>query len=169
MSSLQHEVFCCDSDTLINLRDAGLLPKLRVMAQSGKLKVAEGVYRELHNQTDQLAKTLEKWKNKYPVVVDLDYRSLELLPTIENRYGERFHIGGKTYRGFWESSSGRKSVDAQVVALARARGWIAVSNDNSTHGACMLEGVICRRWEEIGRLLLGPEQPALPGFEPDSK
>lgn len=101
--------------------------------------------------------------------MDLDYKALELLPDIEKRYGRRFHIRGKSYRGFWESSSGRKSADAQVLALAKAHGWIAVSNDDSIHGACMLEGVICRRWEEIGRLLLGPEQPPLPGFESDSK
>jgi len=50
------------------------------------------------------------------------------------------------------------------VALAKSRKWIAVSNDNSIHGACMLENVECRRWEDIGRLLLRPEQPQLPGF-----
>jgi hypothetical protein len=59
--------------------------------------------------------------------------------------------------GFWNSTSGRKSSDAQVVTLAKAWGWISVSNDNSIHGACMLEGIVGCRWEEIGRLLLKPQ------------
>lgn len=118
----------------------------------------------MQRKTDRLAKMMENWKRKYSLVVDLDYKSLEFLPDIEKKYGMPFKVGDKVYKGFWSSASGRKSVDAQVVALAKARGWIAVSNDDSIHGACMLEGVLCRRWEEIGRLLLGPEQAAFPGF-----
>jgi len=122
------------------------------------------VFRELQQKTDRLAKTIKQWKTKYSFVVNLDPKALELLPDIERNYGPQFSVGGKTYPGFWKSPSGRRSVDAQVVALAESRGWIAVSNDNSIHGACMLENVECRRWEEIGRLLLGPEQPHLPGL-----
>lgn len=165
VSFVQHEVFCCDSDSLINLRDADLLRKLRSLVKNGKVKVPGGVYRELQRKTDKLAKTLQTWKKKYSLVVELNHRCLELLPDIEEKYGGPFGIGGKTYGGFWASSSGRRSADAQIVALAKARGWIAISNDNSIHGACMLEDVVCRRWEEMGRLLLGAEQPTLPGFE----
>lgn len=168
VSSVQHEIFCFDSDALINLRDARLLRKLRLFVQRGKVKIPEGVHRELQHRTDKLAKKLQEWQDNYHIAVDLDYKALELLPDIENKYGVRFNVGGKVYRGFWESSSGRKSADSQVVALAKAHGWTAVSNDNSIHGACMLENVVCRRWEEIGRLLLGPEQASLPGFELDS-
>ena len=161
---LPHNVFCCDSASLIDLRDAGLLRKMRGLVQSSRVKIPEGVYKELQQKTDKLAKTIEQWKKKYSVVVNLDAEALELLPDIERNYGPRFNVGGINYPGFWKSPSGRKSVDAQVVALAKSRGWIAVSNDNSIHGACMLENVECRRWEEIGRLLLGPEQPHLPGL-----
>jgi hypothetical protein len=157
-------VFCCDSASLIDLRDSGLLRKMRGLVQSGRVKIPEGVYKELQQKTDKLAKTIEQWKKRYSLVVNLDPRALELLPDIERNYGPQFSVGGKTYPGFWKSPSGRKSVDAQVVALTKSRGWIAVSNDNSIHGACMLENVECRRWEEIGRLLLGPEQPHLPGL-----
>ena len=131
---------------------------------SGKAKIPEGVYRELQQKTDLLAQTIEQWKKKYSFVVNLDSKALELLPAIERKYGPQFSVGGKTYPGFWKSPSGRKSADSQVLALAKSRGWIAVSNDNSIHGACMLEDIECRRWEEIGRLLLGPEQPYLPGL-----
>jgi uncharacterized protein YacL len=157
-------VFCCDSASLIDLRDAGLLRKMRGLVQSGRLKIPEGVYKELKQKTDKLAKTIEQWEKKYSFVVSLDYRALELLPNIEKEYGPQFNLGGNNYPGFWASSSGRKSVDAQVLALAKSRGWIVVSNDNSIHGACMFEDIECRRWEEIGRLLLGPEQPHLPGL-----
>ena len=158
-------VFCFDLSALIDLRDAGLLSRMRVLVRSGRARIPEGVYRELQKKTDSLARTVGQWKSKYSFVVDLDTTALGLLPGIERRYGPPFGVGGKTYRGFWASPSGRKSADSQVVALAMSRGWIAVSNDNSIHGACMLEDVECRRWEEIGRLLLGPGQPSLPGFE----
>jgi hypothetical protein len=137
---------------------------MRGLVRSGRVKIPEGVFKELQRKTDKLAKTIEQWKKKYSFVVNLDPEALELLPDIERNYGPQFSVGGKTYPGFWKSPSGRKSVDAQVVALAKSRGWIAVSNDNSIHGACMLEDVECRRWEEIGRLLLGPEQLHLPGL-----
>ena len=157
-------VFCCDSSALIDLRDAGLLRKLRTLVQRERVKIPEGVYKELQQKTDQLAKTIEQWKRKYSFVLNLDTKALELLPDMERKYGPQFSVGGKTYPGFWKSPSGKKSVDAQVVALAKSRDWIAVSNDNSIHGACMFEDVECRRWEEIGRLLLDPEQHRLPGL-----
>ena len=157
-------VFCCDSASLIDLRDAGLLRKMRTLVRAGRVKIPEGVYKELQQKTDKLAKTIEQWKRQYCFVVNLGPESLALLPDIERSYGPQFNVGGKNYPGFWKSSSGRKSVDAQVVALAKSHRWIAVSNDNSIHGACMLENIECRRWEEVGRLLLGPEQPHLPGL-----
>lgn len=92
------------------------------------------------------------------MAIDLDPHALEFLPEIERQYGPPFRVGQKTYAGFWQSASGRRSIDGQVVALAKARGWIVISNDDSVHGPCMLEGVLCRRWEEIGRVLLRPEQ-----------
>ncbi len=157
-------VFCCDSTALIDLNDAGLLRKTRTLVQNGKLKIPEGVGRELRQTTDKLTKSIEQWEKKYSFIVHLDHKSLELLPDIERKYGPPFSVGGITYPGFWKSPSGKKSVDAQVVALAKSRGWIVVSNDNSIHGACMLEDVESRRWEEIGRLLFGTEQPHLPGL-----
>jgi hypothetical protein len=149
---------------LITLKDACLLDNLLILVKTNRLKIPEGVYRELLISTDILARTLEKWIDKYPLVVKLDYNALTLFPDIERKYGPQFNQGGKVYPGFWKSASGKRSVDSQVVALAKARGWIVISNDNSVHGACMMEGVICRRWEEIGRLILKPGQPQLPGF-----
>ncbi len=162
--------YCCDSDSLINLYDASLLVKMRDMVKIGRIKIPEGVFREIHRYTDRLAKTLQSWEDKYQLVVKLDYKALEFFTEITLKYGPQFRQGDVVYKGFWKSASGRKSSDAQVVALAKARGWIAVSNDNSIHGACMKEGIVCCRWEEIGRLLLKPQhpdesiRPYLPGF-----
>jgi uncharacterized protein YacL len=146
------------------LYDARLLQKTRRLVRGGKLKIPEGVYRELQQITDKLAKQIEQWKNKYSFVIQLDRKALEILTDLERKYGPQFNVGGKTYTGFWKSPSGKKSADSQVLALAKSRGWIVVSNDNSIHGACMLENVECRRWEEIGRLLLDPEQQRLTGL-----
>jgi hypothetical protein len=149
---------------LINLKDAGLLDKLLDLVKSNQVKIPEGVYRELLISTDKLAETLQKWQSNYSLVVKLDYKALALLPGIELKYGPQFNQAGMVYKGFWKSASGKKSADSQVVALAKSREWVVISNDVSIHGACMLEGVICRRWEEIGRLLLNPKQGFLPGF-----
>ena len=40
-----------------------------------------------------------------------------------------------------------------MVALGKALDIIVISNDDSIHGACALEGVVCRRWEELYRVL----------------
>jgi hypothetical protein len=149
--------YCCDSDSLINLRDAKLLQNLRQLAQIGALKIAKGVYKEIHRKTDRLFQTLKQWHDKYSIIVELDQRALTLLPDLETKYGQPFKIGSKQYNGFWASSSGRRAVDAQIIALAKTHNWVVVSNDDSVHGACMLENVVCCRWEELGRIL-HPEQ-----------
>lgn len=164
MSRAETTVFCCDADSVINVRDAGLLPGFRNLARDGRAKVAEGVYRELKKGTDTLARSLTTWERNYQFVVRLDHVALQCLPDIERKYGPRFTLGSKVYAGLWASASGRKSADSQVIALAKVRSWIVISNDSSVHGACMKEGIACWGWEEIGRLLLHPHQPLLPGF-----
>jgi len=154
MALFPPDIYCCDADALIDLHAAGLLGKLRVLAQNGKLKLPEGVFSELNRFTDKLATTLASWDAKYGIVVRLNHNDLTLLPRLERQYGSPFHLRGRSYAGFWASASGRRAKDAQVVAVAETRGWTVISNDNSIHGECMLEKVPCRRWEEIGRLLL---------------
>ena len=154
MALFPPDIYCCDADALIDLHSAGLLRKLRILAQNGKLWVPEGVFAELRRFTNKLAAILASWDSKYGIVVRLNHNDLSLLPRLEREYGPPFRLGGRNYAGFWASASGRRAKDAQVVAVAKTRGWTVVSNDDSIHGACMLEKVPCRRWEEIGRLLL---------------
>jgi len=58
------------------------------------------------------------------------------------------------YRGFWRTEFPGGGVDAQVIVLAKERKYIVISNDNSIHGACMLENVEWIRYEEFGRRLI---------------
>ncbi|MDO8691183.1 MAG: hypothetical protein Q7R39_14445 [Dehalococcoidia bacterium] len=155
-------VYCCDLDALIQLQFAGFLPNLRNLVRNGSLKVPEGVFRELLRQTDKLGKRFNDWDKKYSVRVSLDERTKVLLVEMERKYGNPFQVGGVTYPGFWQSAAGRKAADGQVVAFPKSRGWVAISNDGSIHGACMLENVPCRRWEEVGRLLRNATQLPLP-------
>lgn len=60
---------------------------------------------------------------------------------------------GVTYGGFWSSRAGRRSADSQVVAAAKANGWIVIANDVSVHGACYFEQLDCHRWEYLARRL----------------
>lgn len=160
--NLEPDKYCCDSDSLINLQRAGLLGKLRSLAQDGMIKIPSKVYQELKDSTDILSRTLIQWKEKYPLVVELDTNALEVYTQIQRKYGRQFSIKSFTYPGLWETRSGQKSTDASVIALAKSRGWIVISDDTSVRGACMLENVACRPWEEIGRLL--KPQLKLSGF-----
>ena len=108
---------------------------------------------------------LEHWKNQDGgIVVDLDRDAPArlLLPAIENRYGPPFNIGGITYPGFWNSKAGRDAADGEVVAFAKAYGWTVISNDNSIHGACLLENSESHRWEYLARLIEAQPEPSEP-------
>lgn len=97
---------------------------------------------------------LKQLDTKYSIVavLDKDQRARNLLPEMERKYGQPFHVGGVTYAGFWVTSGrGRKTADGQLVAFARANEWVVISNDVNVHGACLLENVECRRWEHIAR------------------
>lgn len=113
---------------------------------------------------------LERWKNQDGgIVVDLDSDASArmLLPGIENRYGPPFNIGGITYPGFWNSKAGRDAADGEVVAFAKAYGWTVIANDNSIHGACLLEDIESHRWEHLARLIeTEPDPPTLPSQPP---
>ncbi|MFQ5874585.1 MAG: hypothetical protein ACE5JL_12400 [Dehalococcoidia bacterium] len=149
---MQDEVYCCDADALIDLANAGFIKDLRKLALLGRLKIPGAVTRDLRKRSD-LGKRIAAWKTTYGVVLELDLPALTLLPDIETKYGNGFNIGGMTYPGLWAGPRARKSADAQVIALAKARAWTVISNDKSVHGACALEDVPCRRWEEVTRAL----------------
>lgn len=149
--------YCADADTLINLRDhrPELFPRIRKLAQRGALRLAGGVYREIQQRTDKLRRSVEQWQRKYQVVAEVapDTQAGEWLSVIERQYGEEIVVRSRRYPGFWKSRRGRRSADGQVVALAKANGWIVVSNDRAVSLVSMLEGVPCITWQEFARQL----------------
>ena len=94
---------------------------------------------------------LEDWytRGQVVVVVDDDSRAQSLLPNIDTLYGPPFGLRGVSYGGFWKSRAGHDAADAEVVAFAKAHGWVVISNDHSVHGACLMQSVECHRWEYL--------------------
>lgn len=97
---------------------------------------------------------------KYGCFHYLSQDELVLFAYLDNRYGLPFKIGNAPYKGFWATESGKKGVDAQVVAVAKHNDYIIVTNDNSIHGASYLENIECIRWEELCRRMKN-SQPKL--------
>lgn len=101
MSLVPAQVHCCDASSLIPLRNAGLLRRLRGLALNGQLKVPAAILGELKRRSEA-AKEIEGWSKAGQVVVDLAHQPLALgqMPRIERTYGPRFKVGQTTYAGF---------------------------------------------------------------------
>lgn len=165
------EAYVCDADCLINLhRHFGrkAVATLGRLAKNGELKLPEGVVRELGRGTDKLGKFVQQQRPSLEIAA----RQIPLLhseiPRLERSYGDKIRVGTQEYAGFWHSAGGRKSADAQVVAVAKLlQGGVAVSDDQAVKLVCALEGVPCIGWSEFARRLglIKPETPMLPGFE----
>ena len=153
----QGEIYCCDADALIDIRNAKLLPQLGKLASSGIVKVPQAIFEEViaHARSD-LSKQISRWNISANVIAPTDMPILQLIPHIEQSYGPRLSIGNHPYGGFWASKKGRGGADSALVATAKVNGWTVISNDVAVHGACLLEQVVCRRWEELARLLRDP-------------
>ncbi len=148
------EVYVADADVLIQLyrhfgKDA--IRKLRELAQNGVLKLPEGVVREILRGTDRLAEFVKKQRDELEVTFQSRPYLHNELARIERAYGDTILVGTQKYPGFWHSRAGRRSADAQVVAVARSLHAIAVSDDRAVQQACSLEGVPWIGWTEFAR------------------
>ena len=151
-----NEKHVCDADCLINVhRHFGRVAfrVLRTLAKRGGLKLPEGVVREIKRGTDKLAKLVKENERFVAVSVSRDIRIRDELGSLERRYGNEIIYVRQKYPGFWKSPAGRQSADAQVVAVAKMLGGIAVSDDRAIQLACSLEGVTCIGWAEFARRL----------------
>ena len=157
------EIYCCDADALITIRNAKLLLQLGKLASSGVVKVPQAVFEEVRTSArSNLFKQISTWNTSASVITPADMPILLLIPEIERRYGKPFSIGGLSYRGLWASERGRSGADSVLVATAKANQWTVISNDQSVHGACLFEQVVCRRWEELARVMRPPPRPSQP-------
>lgn len=149
--------YCLDANALIQLHEnfPETFPMLAKACRTGRIRVPEGVYREIRRVTDRLKRIVEEWEDKHHVVIRLrnHNQAKALLPEIERKYGERIVTGRVTRRGLWRSKSGQRSADAQVIAFAKADGMIVVSNDEGVQSASLLEDVQVITWQEFARRL----------------
>jgi hypothetical protein len=146
----------------LNLYRAKYFSHLRKWVRSGAVKTPEGVYRELAERTDQLYKVIQLWEKKYAFVVTLNTLALTHFQELQKKYGTPFVVGNITFKGFWAGKRGQRSADAQVVALAKSFSWVVISNDSAVTGACMLENIPCRHWQEFGRLISSSSRSVSP-------
>ena len=139
---------------IINVELAGWFDKLHESAKKGHICFVEGVYRQLTDTSTKIGNKIKNW-DKYGCLHNLTTIEQSLMKYLDIRYGPPFHIiKGKNYPGFWKTEGAGGGVDSQIIAVAKEREYLVVSNDNSIHGACMLENVGCIRYEEFGRRLL---------------
>lgn len=160
------KTYVCDTDSLINLhRHFGMkaIKELRRLSKEEKLKVPEGVIRELIRGTDKLANFAKSEQSWFIVTINSTPSLKEEIKRLENQYGQKIAVGGRQYQGFWSSKAGQKAADSQVVAVAKLFKGTAVSDDNAVKLACALENVPCISWSEFARQLglIQPEQPSL--------
>jgi hypothetical protein len=161
------DAYVLDASALIELhRHFGSgIRKLKKLALDGRLKLPEGIYRELQRRHDKLFKVVDGWsRQNTDVVVRIGtvHNLAFELARIEEQYGERITVGGVEYRGFWYSQAGQKAADGQLVAVAKVLGAIVVSEDKAVRLACMLEDVSCIGWAEFARKTNLSTQPTLP-------
>ncbi len=150
------DVYVCDADCLINLHrhfERKAISGLRRSTRSGKVKLPEGVAREILRGTDKLAEFVER-EERTAVVKVSDLSGLRAeISRLERRYGEKIVFGKQHYSGFWKSKAGMQAADSQVVGVTKLLGGVAVSDDRSVKLVCALENVPCIGWSELARRL----------------
>jgi len=147
-------MYVSDSASLINLyRTYGniVISILRSEVKKDKLKLPEGVVRELTKGKDRLARFIGKYEQMLKITIKSEFRLKDELARIEQSYGEEINIGKQKLKGFWHSPSGRKSADGQVIAVAKVKGAVVVSDDNAIKAVCLLENIVCIGWTEYAR------------------
>lgn len=165
------ETYVLDASALIDLDrhfQATGLRRVGRLAQEGRTKIPDGVYRELRRKTDKLFKTVEQWANKNGdciVHIGRVHDLVQEVIRVEQQYGEQIVVGTKAHRGFWHSPAGTKAADGQVIATAKVLGATVVSDDRAVCLACMLESVPCIGWTEFARRIHLLTQLKLPSME----
>lgn len=152
------ECYVLDTSAMIDLHyhfpARSVRQTLKRLCGGNRLKLPEGVKRELERKTDQARKTVGELAKQYPVCVVLIRAVPHLggeLARIEQSYGQEIRVGNRRYPGFWKSRSGRKAIDGQVVSVGNTLNCTVVSDDRALRMACLLENVPCVGWAEFAR------------------
>jgi hypothetical protein len=160
--------YVLDSTVVIDLcghfRRSVIQRGLESLAKQSRLKIPEGVQRELKRRTDNASRIVDALVRRHSDSVVQVGRVSGLgdeLARVERTYGENIQVGSREYAGFWKSARGRKAVDGQVVAMAGKLGCTLVSDDVAVRLACMLENIPCIGWTELARAIGLHAQPSL--------
>jgi len=151
-------VYVIDTAALVDLMNH-FPPKrvrkaLRRLCQRDQLRFPEGVFREIRRKSDKLKEIIVSLEKKFPAIhvkIGEQKSFQEQWVRIECSYGEVIRVGNRTYPGFWHSQSGRRSADAQLVAVAKVLNGVVVSSDRAVTLCCMLENVAHVGWAEFAR------------------
>ena len=169
------DCYVLDSTAVIDLcghfRRSTVQRGLETLAKQSRLKIPEGVQRELGRRTDSASRIIDALVKRRPDSLIQVSRVSGLgdeLARVERVYGERIQVGSREYPGFWKSARGRKAVDGQVVAGARKLDCTLVSDDAAVRLACMLENIPCIGWTEFARIIGLHVQPSLFPHDPAS-
>lgn len=148
-------VYCPDTSSLINihLNDPKRLRIIGRLIKKGRVKIPSGVRREIKKKSDPLSHSLSTWLNEPDAEVNpsSDRRVRSSFADIQTRYGEEITVGNRTFPGFFKGPRGRRSADAEVVAISKVYDYVAVSDDEHVRLTCMLENVQCITWQEFLR------------------
>jgi len=158
--------YVCDASSLINIwRHFGRngVSALRRLCRGSALRLPEGIVREIVAKgADALKKFVIKNRKEVEVQIPPSSQFARELCRLENCYGKRVRFGKQVYDGFWASKAGKKTMDAQVIAVAKVLKGTAVSDDRVVTLACALEGVECIGFAELSRRIGLAKQGQLP-------
>jgi len=134
---------------------------MKPAVRDGLIKIPSGVFRELCDKDDWLSRIISRWRELPGVEVQLkkDTRLGDIFAEVVTRYGEKFRAGNKTYRGLFSGPRGRRSADAEVIAVSKYYRYVAVSDDLTVKVICLQDcvDVECIPWTEFPRRLrIGP-------------
>lgn len=154
------DCYVVDASALIDLhrhfRIRDVRSTLVRLARQARLRMPEGVARELRRKTDEVRQTVERLEARLPqcvVRIGQIPGLSEQFARMERLYGNEIRVRSRRYDGFWKSPSGRRGADGQVLAVAKRLQCTAVSDDRAVGLACMLEDVGCVGWKEFARRL----------------
>ncbi|MCR4413453.1 MAG: hypothetical protein NUV77_13615 [Thermoguttaceae bacterium] len=161
------ECYVLDTSAMVDLHDHFRVTSVRKtlgrLCRENRLRLPEGVKRELGRKTDQARKTVGELAKQYPGCVVLIQAVPNLggeLARMEQTYGQEIRVGNRRYPGFWKSRSGHKAIDGQLVSVGKRLACTVVSDDRAVRMACLLENVPCIGWAEFARQV-GLSQPTL--------
>lgn len=137
-----------DADALINLYRGyanAFRQALGNLIDSERLILVKGVYNEVINGTDKLAKFVKKRVNQGRIDVGTitggPPQLQSYLVSLYQKYWQHVPTGSGSLPGLAYHKRGRKAGDAEVIAFGKCYNATVVSDDRLVQAICQVEGV----------------------------